>query len=369
VDVPRPLALRRAILFRIHRTAMNSDSTPSAASPGHPTHLTRRSFIKSTVAAGIAAGLSSQPLFSWAEEVQGIPYVTLGSTGVKVSHIGLGGYHVGTQLIEAESIKIVRTAIDAGINFMDNCWDYNNGSSEVRMGKALRDGYRDKVFLMTKIDGRTKAAAAAQIDQSLQRLQVSHVDLMQFHEIIRMTDPDRIFAEGSAYEAMIEAKKAGKVRFIGFTGHKSPEIHLKMLATAADHGLKFDAVQMPINVMDAHYDSFAGKVLPKLREAGIGSLGMKPLGGAVILHSKTVTPIECLQYALSQPVDVVITGCDSMDILNQALTLARNFKPLTHDQQAAILARTAPVADAGKYELYKTTIDFDGTTRNPQYLG
>jgi aryl-alcohol dehydrogenase-like predicted oxidoreductase len=331
-----------------------------------PLPLSRRTFLKSTLAAGVAAGLGSSALAAPDEEREGIPYRTLGSTGEKVSHIGLGGYHIGIQLLEAESIRIVRSALDSGINFLDNSWDYNDGSSEIRMGKALRDGYRDKAFLMTKIDGRTKAIAARQIDQSLQRLQVSHVDLMQFHEIIYTSDPDRIFAPGGAVEAMLDAKKAGKVRYIGFTGHKSPEIHLKMLAAAAAHGFQLDAVQMPINVMDAHFDSFGAKVLPALAKAGIGALGMKPLGGRVILSSRTVTPVECLQYALSMPVDVVITGCDSMDILNQALNTARNFKPLSQPELAAILTKTAPVAQRGQFELYKTTTNFDNTLRQPQ---
>ena len=329
--------------------------------------FTRREFLKTTVAAGLAAGLGSA---AFAEEARnGIPYRTLGATGEKVSHIGLGGSHIGTQWLESESIKIIRTALDSGINFMDNSWDYNNGQSEIRMGKALRDGYRDKAFLMTKIDGRNKATAARQIDESLQRLQVSQVDLMQFHEIIRMSDPDRIFAPGGALEAMMEAKKAGKVRYVGFTGHKSPEIHLKMLATAKAHGFKFDTVQMPINVMDAHYDSFGAKVLPLVTAQGIGALSMKPLGGKIILESKTVTAVECLHYAMSTSVDVVITGCDSMDILSQAIKAAQGFTPLSADQMAGILVRTEPVATGGQYELYKSTTHFDSTTKNPQYLG
>jgi predicted aldo/keto reductase-like oxidoreductase len=189
---------------------------------------------------------------------------------------------------------------------------------------------------------------------------------MQFHEVIYTTDPDRIFAPGGAIEAMLDAKKAGKIRYIGFTGHKSPEIHLKMLATAAAHDFKLDTVQMPINVMDAHFDSFAAKVLPALAKAGVGALGMKPLGGTVILRSRTVTPIECLQYALSTSVDVVITGMDSMDILNQALQTAHNFKPLSETELAAILAKTAPVAQSGQFELYKTTTNFDSNPRQPQ---
>src|SRR5207248_1960037 len=193
------------------------------------------------------------------------PFRTLGRTGEKVSAIGLGGWHLGLDHVSEQlSFRIVRTAIDRGVTFMDNCWDYNDGASETRMGKALRDGYRQRVFLMTKIDGRTRQLAAKQIDESLARLQTDHVDLMQFHEVVRMEDPDRIFANGGAMEAMLEAKKAGKVRFIGFTGHKDPMIHLHMLEVAATHKFRFDAVQMPLNVMDAHFRSFAQKVVPVL---------------------------------------------------------------------------------------------------------
>src|ERR1051326_2075139 len=247
----------------------------------------------------------------------GIPYRRLGRTGEMVSLIGVGGYHLGRQADEQETIRIVRTALDNGVNFLDNCWDYNGGASEIRMGKALRDGYRDKAFLMTKIDGRTKAAAARQIDESLQRLQTDHVDLMQFHEIIRLEDPDRIFAEGGAMAAMQEAKKAGKVRYIGFTGHKDPAIHLRMLEVARTHGFRFDTVQMPLNVMDAHFRSFGKQVLPELVKEEIGVLGMKPMGSGVILKSNTVKPIECLHYAMNLPTSVVITGMDKMEILDQ----------------------------------------------------
>ena len=298
----------------------------------------------------------------------GIPYRTLGRTGEKVSLIGLGGYHLGTQSDPEESIRIIRTGIDAGINFLDNCWDYNGGESEVRMGKALRDGYRQKAFLMTKIDGRNKAAATAQLNESLRRLQTDRIDLLQFHEVIRDSDPDRFFTEG-AMEVVQEAQKAGKVRFIGFTGHKSPDIHLKMLATASRHGFRFDAVQMPLNVMDAHFNSFEKKVLPILTKEGVGVLGMKSMGDKVILRSKTATAIECLQYAMSLPTSVVITGCDSVAILQQALNAARTFQPMDSSQIAALLAKTAKAAEAGQFELYKTTHQFDGTVANPQWLG
>jgi len=229
------------------------------------------------------------------ESRNGIPYRTLGRTGEKISAIGLGGFHLGKpELRESESIRIIRTGLDEGINFLDNCWDYNGGASETRMGKALRDGYRQRAFLMTKIDGRDKKSAARQIEESLRRLETDRIDLLQFHEIIRMDDPDRVFASGGAMEAALEAKKAGKIRYIGFTGHKSPEIHLKMVNTAASHQFRFDAVQMPLNVMDAHYESFEKKVLPVLVKDDIGVLGMKPMGDHFILESKTVTPVECL---------------------------------------------------------------------------
>ena len=304
-----------------------------------------------------------------AENRNGIPYRALGHTGEKVSIIGLGGYHIGMQSDEQESIRIIRTAIDGGINFLDNCWDYNDGASEIRMGKALRDGYRRKAFLMTKIDGRDKKTAAKQIEESLRRLQTDHIDLLQFHEIIRESDPDRIFAPGGGMEAALEAKKAGKIRRIGFTGHKSPDIHLKMLDMAFAHQFKFDTVQMPLNVMDAHYNSFENKVLPVLVKHEIGVLGMKPMGDHLILNSKTVTPVECLHYAMNLPTSVVITGCDSIPILEQALKAARTFRPMSEAELASLLAKTAKAAQNGQYELYKTSHQFDGTYHNPQWLG
>jgi predicted aldo/keto reductase-like oxidoreductase len=332
-----------------------------------PADLTRRYFIKTTLATGIYTAAMAK--LGAAESRDGIPYRILGKTGEKVSMVGLGGFHIGMQSTEEESIRIVRTALDRGINFLDNCWDYNGGASEMRMGKALRDGYREKAFLMTKIDGRNKKTAAQQIDESLTRLQTDHVDLMQFHEVIRMEDPDRIFAEGGALEAMLAAKAAGKVRYIGFTGHKSPAIHLKMLAMAKDHDFHFDTVQMPLNVMDAHFNSFEKLVLPELVKANIGVLGMKSMGDHEILKSNTVSAVECLHYPMSLPTSVVITGCDSLAILEQALNAARSFKPLTASEVSALLARTAPVAGEGKYELYKISNHFDGTANSPQWLG
>jgi predicted aldo/keto reductase-like oxidoreductase len=303
------------------------------------------------------------------ESRNGIPYRTLGRSGEQVSLVGLGGYHLGKQADPQESIRIIRTGLDEGINFLDNCWDYNGGESEIRMGNALRDGYRQKAFLMSKIDGRTKAAATSQINESLRRLETDRIDLLQFHEVIRDTDPDRIFAEAGGMEAVLEAQKAGKIRYIGFTGHKSPDIHLKMLTTASKHGFTFDAVQMPLNVMDAHFNSFEKQVLPFLFKHDIGVLGMKPMGDHIILESKTATPVECLHYAMNLPTSVVITGCDSLPILQQALQAARSFRSLSASEVAALLTKTAKAAEAGQFELYKTSHQFDGTYANPQWLG
>ena len=237
-------------------------------------------------------------------------YRPLGKAGVEVSVIGMGGYHLGKQgLPESEAIRLIHTGLDRGINFLDNCWDYNNGNSEVVMGKALKQGgYRQKAFLMTKIDGRTKQLAQQQIDQSLQRLQTDHIDLLQHHEIIRFEDPDRVFAQDGAMEAVLDAKQAGKVRFIGFTGHKDPHVHLYMLDVAKKHSFHFDSAQMPLNVMDAHFRSFAQLVVPRLLAEGTGVLAMKTFGDSYILDSKTVEPIQCLHYGLNLPVSVVITG-------------------------------------------------------------
>jgi predicted aldo/keto reductase-like oxidoreductase len=298
-----------------------------------------------------------------------MPYRALGRTGEKVSLVGLGGYHIGVQKEEKESIRIIRTAIDSGINFMDNSWDYNEGISEVRMGKALQDGYRQKVFLMTKIDGQDRKTAEKQIHESLSRLQTDRIDLLQFHEIIREADPDRIFAPGGAIEAVIKAHEAGKVHFIGFTGHKSPAIHLKMIETAFQHQFFFDAVQMPLNIMDAHFSSFQKIVLPVLQKNDIGVLGMKPFGDRFILESQTVSPVECLHYAMNLPLHVIITGCDSIPILEQALKAARSFRPLSEEERSALLAKTARAGAGGKYELYKTSDHFDATDHNPQWLG
>jgi aryl-alcohol dehydrogenase-like predicted oxidoreductase len=299
-----------------------------------------------------------------------MPMRMLGRTGVEVSLVGLGGWHLGFKYIDEElSIRIIRHAIDNGINFMDNCWDYNDGASEKRMGKALKDGYRDRVFLMTKIDGRTKKDAAKQLDESLERMQTDHIDLVQHHEILRFEDPHRIFDEQGANAALLEARDAGKISFIGFTGHKDPRIHLHMLEVAKENGFEFDTVQMPLNVMDAHYRSFEKMVLPELVKQNTGVLAMKTLGNRMILESKTATAIECLQYAMNLPVSVVITGCESMENLEQALEAARTFKPMSDEQVKNLLSKTAQAASRGEFELFKTTSIFDGTASHPEWLG
>jgi predicted aldo/keto reductase-like oxidoreductase len=328
--------------------------------------MDRRDFLKNAAAATVITSLNSKIARG---ESPSIPYRVLGRSGEKVSIVGLGGYHLGKQSDEQESIRIIRTALDNGINFLDNCWDYNGGVSEIRMGKALRDAYRQKAFLMTKVDGQTKKAAEQQLNESLSRLQTDHIDLLQFHEVIRDTDPARIFGPGGSVEAALAAKKAGKIRYIGFTGHKSPDIHLKMLETAFAHQFTFDSVQMPLNVMDAHYDSFEKKVLPVLVQHNIGVLGMKPMGDSIILQSKTASPVECLHYAMNLPTSVVITGCDSLPILQQALDAARSFKPMNREEVAKLLTKTAPAAAKGEFELYKTSHHFDGTYQNPAWLG
>jgi aryl-alcohol dehydrogenase-like predicted oxidoreductase len=299
-----------------------------------------------------------------------IPHRKLGRTGEAVSAIGLGGWHLGLKKVtEATAIRIVRRAVDEGINFLDNSWDYNKGASERRMGKALRNGYREKVFLMTKIDGRSAKSAKRQLDESLRRLQTDCIDLVQHHEVIRFEDPHRIFDREGAQGALEDARTAGKLRFIGFTGHKDPHVHLHMLRVANEKGIRMDTVQMPLNVMDAHYRSFEKLVLPELVREQIGVLGMKSMANGIILKSKAVKPIECLHYAMNLPTSVVITGVDSMKILKQALDAARTFRPLEPGEVQALLARTAEPATDGKFELFKTTSIFDSTASNPEWLG
>ena len=299
-------------------------------------------------------------------------YRRFGRTDEMISAIGMGGFHLGKNAVsDGEAVRLVHEGIDRGISFIDNCWDYNEGRSELRVGVALdQGGYRDRVFLMSKMDGRTKQEAARQIDTSLQRMRTDRIDLVQHHEILRYDDPDRIFAEGGAMAAFIEARQAGKLRYIGFTGHKDPRIHLQMLAVAAERGFHFDAVQMPLNVMDAHFRSFAHLVLPYLVEHGIAALGMKSFADSVLLKSgAAILPLEYLHYSLNLPTSVVITGIESQRDLDQAFEAARTFQPMEQAVLADLLARSRPHALDGRYELFKTSATFDGTAKNPQWLG
>ncbi len=299
-------------------------------------------------------------------------YRRFGRTNEMISAIGMGGFHLGkSALTDDEAVRLVHEGVDRGITFVDNCWDYNKGRSELRVGVALdQGGYRDKVFLMTKVDGRTKKEAATQIDASLQRMRTDRIDLVQHHEILRFDDPDRVFAEGGAMEAFVEAKQAGKLRYIGFTGHKDPRIHLQMLAVAAERGFHFDSVQMPLNVMDAHFRSFAHLVLPYLVEHGIAALGMKSFADSVLLKSDApIKPIEYLHYSLNLPTSVVITGIENRRDLDQAFEAVRTFQPMAKEQVAELLARSRPYALDGKYELFKTSAVFDGTAKTAEWLG
>jgi predicted aldo/keto reductase-like oxidoreductase len=338
--------------------------------------MERRDFLKTATAATVGATIpataqtaqrSTTPVKR--PESPNMIYRELGTTGERVSAIGMGGYHLGKEPDPSQSIQLMHAGIDGGITFMDNCWDYNDGISEVRMGQALRNGYRQKVFLMTKMDGRTAVEYNKQLEQSLGRLQTDMIDLVQFHEVIRMEDPDRIFAPGGAIEAALAARQAGKIRYIGFTGHKDPAVHLRMLETAQKHNFHFDTVQMPINVMDAHFRSFTKEVMPVALKQGIGVLAMKTFGDPYILKSNTVQPIEALHYGLTLPVSVIITGIDNTQTLDQAFEAARTFKPLDQTQMASLLARTATAASEGKFELFKTTQHYDGTAQNPKWLG
>ena len=342
--------------------------------------MDRRDFLKTSALAAATAGIATQSAVAQSfdrlapETIEegGMKFRILGETGERVSLVGLGGFHLAKPEpdgpTEADAIRIVRTGVDAGINFLDNCWDYNGGESEVRLGKALRDGYRNRAFLMTKIDGRTAEAALGQLETSLRRLQTDHLDLLQFHEIIRMDDPERIFAAGGALEAVLKAREQGKLRFIGFTGHKSPAIHRHMFEVAAAHGFRFDTVQMPVNIMDAHFDSFQSTIFPIAQQQKTAVLAMKTFGDTFVLDSHVAEPIEMLHYSMSQPVAVVITGCDKLPILQQALDAVRSYQPMPEQRQRELLARSAPAARDGQTERYKVSTHFDGTTQNPQWL-
>ena len=298
-----------------------------------------------------------------------IPRRMLGRTGVEVSALALGGFHLGLAKTKREALRLVHEAIDAGLTFMDNAWEYNEGKSEEWMGDALK-GRRQEVFLMTKVctHGRDRKTAMRQLTESLRRLQTDYLDLLQFHEIIRKEDPDRIFGSGGAAEAVHDAKKAGKVRYIGFTGHKDPSIHLRMLEVANTHAFHFDTVQMPLNCLDASFRSFEQRVLPELNRRGIAPLGMKSMSGeGQAVRKRVVTASEALRYAMSLPVAATVSGIDSLKVLRQNLRIACGFEPMSEAELQQLRARCAEAASDGRFELYKTSKHFDGPPGRKQH--
>lgn len=326
----------------------------------------RRDFIKAAaVVAAIASGSTAAQTGTNRQTAGEVPRRPLGKTGEQVSIIGVGGFDIGKYKNEREGIRIVQTAIDAGVNFMDNAWEYNDGASEEYMGKAL-DGRRDKVFLMSKVctHGRDKQMAMKMLEDSLRRLKTDRLDLWQVHECIYYNDPERHFMKGGVMEAVTEAKRSGKVRFVGFTGHKDPAIHLEMLS----HDYPFDACQHPVNPFDANFRSFEKQVLPELTKRGIASIGMKSLGGGgEALKKNAITVEEALRYAMSLPISVLVSGMPTLGILEQNLAIARNFKPMTAAEMQSLRAKVAPVSADGRFELYKTSKKYDAKEGRQQH--
>ncbi len=294
----------------------------------------------------------------------GIPIRPLGRTGVSVSILGLGGGHIGRAAIpQQEAVRLIQSGIDQGISFMDNAWEYHDGESEVRMGMAL-EGRRDKVVLMTKVCARDAKTAAAQLDESLTRLRTDVIDVWQFHEVNYDNDPQWLFGPDGAIDAAVKAKQAGKIRFIGFTGHKSPHIFRRML----DVDFDWDTVQMPVSVMDRHYRSFLDEVMPELTRRQIGCIGMKSLGGGgQTVLGAGLTAQECRRYSMSQEISVLVTGMESEQDLNQDLEIARNFTPMTAEEQKELLERVRPVAGDGRFEVYKSTQFYDSGYHRDQH--
>jgi uncharacterized protein len=330
--------------------------------------LNRREFFNRAGAAGIGAALASTTAFARAQDQDAaapratsageIPRRPFGKTGEQVSIIGVGGHAIGLCKVESEAIRLMHEAIDNGLNFFDNAWEYHDGRSEQWMGNALK-GRRDKVFLMTKVctHGRDAKVGMQQLEESLKRLQTDHLDLWQIHECVYYNDPERHFAKGGVVEALDQAKKQGKVRFVGFTGHKDPVIHLEMLK----RDFAWDACQFPINPFDAHFRSFQKQVLPELNQRGIAPIGMKSLGGTGEMIKKGVLTIEeALGYALSQPIATLVSGMDSLEVLRQNVKIARAFKPLSEAEQAAIVKKVEDNAGDGRFELYKVSMRFEG---------
>jgi predicted aldo/keto reductase-like oxidoreductase len=325
---------------------------------------TRREFLQTTLA-GAALGMVASPAEAADDAAKGLPQRPLGTTRQQVSALCLGGWHIGAVKDAGEAIKIMHAAIDEGLTFFDNAWDYHDGHSEEVMGKALAaNGKRNQVFLMTKNCNRDAMGTRKCLEDSLRRLQTDHLDLWQFHEVNYDNDPDWIVEKGGLSEAL-KAQKEGKVRFLGFTGHKDPHIHLKMLSRH-----KWDTVQMPINVCDYLYRSFAHQVVPQANKQGIGVLGMKSLGGGQpgrFIAAKVCTVEEALRYALGQPIASLVTGIDSMEVLKQNLAIARSFKPFTESELSALVAKVKPVAGDGRHERFKSTQFFDGVYHQQQH--
>ena len=358
---------------------MPHTSQPSNQGPDQPEDLKSKHQLNDTGAVGAGVvlgsplspgapfGLAPLPMTNIGPDQ--IPRKPLGSTGVQVSAIGIGGFTLGDAPSLQEAIDIVHEAVEAGVDFMDNAWEYNDHRSEEWMGQALA-GIRDKAFLMTKVctHGRDRKVAMQQLEESLTRLKTDYLDLWQIHEVICYDDPERHFAPGGAIEALLQAKKEGKTRFIGFTGHKNPAIHLKMLELADKHNVHFDAVQMPLNCFDGTFRSFEQQVLPEVLKRGAAGLGMKSLGGsgeAVVAGAVGVE--EALRYAMSLPVATTISGIDSLTILRQNLAIARGFSPLSDTEMEEIRNRHRDVAADGHLELYKTTKKYDATVGREQH--
>ena len=328
---------------------------------------TRRDFIKQAAAGATLAALAEDVLAQTSPaSATGLPTRVLGRTGQRVSVLALGGWHLGAFKEDAESIRVMQAAIDEGLTFFDNAWDYHDGRSEELMGRALAEGgRRQKVFVMTKNCERDYVGSQRGLEESLRRLRTDHVDLWQFHEMVYDNDPDWVFEKGGI-KAAIEARKAGKVRFIGFTGHKHPNIHLKMLGKPFD----WDTAQMPINVMDAHYRSFQGQVVPVCLEKKVGVIGMKGYGGSSpegIIAKSGVAIADAYRYSLSQPVSAQVVGLMTLDQLQQAVALARSFTPMSAAEQASLRDHVRDVAGDGRYELFKSTVVFDGPHHRKQH--
>lgn len=312
--------------------------------------MDRRTFLESSLA---GAALLAVP--AWAEKREGMPYRTLGKTGEKVSLLCLGGYHIGVNsLSDDESIALMRTAMDEGVNFLDNAWAYHDGRSEVRMGKALKDGYREKAFLMTKGQARDAADAQRYLEESLKRLDVDTIDLWQVHEIVRPECPGLIYGNG-VLEYLLKAKEAGKIRYIGFTGHHLTSTHLEMLAG----DFPFDTIQMPMSILDYHYRSFQNTVLPKALERQVGVLAMKTLGGGGVPKSGAATVEECLRYSMSLQVSTVVSGMQTMEELRQNIATAKAFTPMDNAEMVALRERTQSYGSDGRFEAYKTAWHLD----------